>query len=274
MKKGILLTLFAALMMCFVACDPDDFGGGDNNNYSTLILGTWRVDLMSVNGQNMTPENMQLTFTNNGRGLMNDGGETEHNDFGWVINGNTITVTTNHDQMNFTINTLTSTECSFTGDHMEMDGHEITGTILFHMVKVNGGDQPEPDPANFPVGTIWQFEYNTSMTEEGVTYDVSLSMRLHFNTGNEGILTTSEEASMMGQVLYSESQDEAFTYTYNASTASGTMTVTETNPETGMQESSTVTFTYNASTNTIVVINPDPDPNDPLGNEIVFTRVN
>ena len=156
----------AMLLVSFAACDEKENGndnpGGGNNNYSTLILGDWKVDLMTVDGQNMTPPNMQLSFYENGSGLMNDGGVDEHNDFTWVINGNTINVTTDKHQFTFTIDNLTATECAFHGNYIEFDGHDITGVINFHMIKMNGDnpDDPDPDDPNWvdlglPSGLLW-----------------------------------------------------------------------------------------------------------------------
>ena len=169
MKNFMRFLCAAMLCVSFAACTGEEGEGssnsGDDSNYSTLILGTWQVDLMSVNGQNMTPPNMQLSFYENGGGLMNDGGETEHNDFTWSISGSTVNVTTDKYQFSFTIDSVTATECGFHGNFMEMDGHEITGDIRFHMTKVGGGtpdnpDNPDPDDPNWvnlglPSGLLW-----------------------------------------------------------------------------------------------------------------------
>ena len=170
MKKLLKVLCALALMLPFAACTPENVGpnGNDDNNYSTLILGTWQVDLMSVNGQNMTPPNMQISFYEGGSGLMDDGDPGDHNDFTWVINDNVINVNTGNHQFSFTIDTMTATECAFHGNYIEFDGNEITGDIRFHMTKVNGdnpGGGGDPDPGDLGIGTpeLWE-NTETSLT--------------------------------------------------------------------------------------------------------------
>ena len=153
MKKLLNVLCAMALMLSFAACTPENVGpnGNDDNNYSTLIIGTWQVDMMSVNGQVMTPPNMQLSFYDNGQGLMEDDDVTDHNDFTWVINGNVINVSTDRHQFSFTIDTITATECAFHGNYIEFDGNDITGDIRFHMTKANG-DNPGGDPDHGDLG--------------------------------------------------------------------------------------------------------------------------
>lgn len=170
MKKSLKVLCAIALMLPFAACTPENVGpnGNDDNNYSTLILGTWQVDMMSVDGQDMTPPNMQLSFYDNGQGLMDDGDPGDHNDFTWVINDNVINVNTGNHQFSFTIDTMTATECAFHGNYIEFDGNEITGDIRFHMTKVNGdnpGGGGDPDPGDLGIGTpeLWE-NTETSLT--------------------------------------------------------------------------------------------------------------
>lgn len=120
--------------------------GGSNpqqsdSSYSALLPGTWQVDSMFFNGQDITAQEIhgtiQMTFYANGTGLLNDNGETQNNDFQWVINGDTITVTTHGHPMVFTINRLTATECTFSGSSMRMGEQTIEGDITIHMVKIN-----------------------------------------------------------------------------------------------------------------------------------------
>lgn len=171
MKKILKFMAAAMLMLSFAACTEKPEGptnGDDSNHYSSLLIGTWRVDMMSINGQDMTPPNMKLSFYENGGGLMNDGDVTEHNDFTWVINGNVINVSTDHHQFSFTIDTMTATECAFHGSYIEFDGNDITGDIRFHMTKTDdGGDNPggDPDPGDLGIGTpeLWE-STSTSLT--------------------------------------------------------------------------------------------------------------
>ena len=132
-------------------------GGGNNNPYGALVYGSWQVDLLSVNGQNMTPENMLIVLNPDGSGVMNDNGETENNGFTWTINGSTLTIAPRNNQFTFTIDSVTATECAFHGDYIEFGGQDIRGDIRFHMVKSgnngggngNGGDTPDSVPAGW-----------------------------------------------------------------------------------------------------------------------------
>ena len=58
MKKLLKFMAAAMLMLSFAACTEKPEGptnGDDSNHYSSLLIGTWRVDMMSINGQDMTP---------------------------------------------------------------------------------------------------------------------------------------------------------------------------------------------------------------------------
>lgn len=280
MKKGIFFSLAAALMMCFAACTPDSNepntpgGNGDGNS----LVGNWKVDNMTYNGQEMTPPDMVLVMNANGTGDVLHNGQSENDNFTWSVNGNVLTVHPNGGgEYSFTIVSISATEASLTGN--VVPGTDMQGDVTMHLTKVNGGggdNPPDPPTGDFPAGTIWNYELNTSEydPDEGVTYDITIQLRLHFNTGNQGVITMFEDVSVYGESVYSDSEDQPFTYTYNSATSSGTITTTDTDPDTGETETETVQFIYNAAANTITVINPDPDPDDPMGNEIVFTRVN
>ncbi len=154
MKNIIRLLCAVMLFVSFAACDEME---NENNNqqgdsdYSTLILGAWKVDLMTVEGQNMTPPNMQLSFYENGSGLMNGDGIEEHNEFTWAISGNNISVTTDNNQFTFVIDNLTATECTFHGNRIQIGENDITGDIVFHMIKMGGDNPGDPDPGNLGV---------------------------------------------------------------------------------------------------------------------------
>ena len=291
MKKGIIFTLAVALMMCFAACNPNDEtdtpggNGGDENN--TSLVGHWRVDNLTYNGENMTPEDMVLVMNANGTGDVLDHGQSQNDNFAWSVNSNVLTVYPNGDSndYSFTIVSISSTEATLNGN--VVPGTNMEGDVTMHLTKINGGggdgpnppnppNPPDPPAGDFPAGTIWNYVLDTSMydPEEGVTYNITLQLRLHFNTETQGVITMAEHASVYGQTLYDINEDQPFTYTYNAATCSGTITTTITDEVTGETETETVQFTYNATANTITIIDPDPDPESPLGSEIVFTRVN
>lgn len=118
---------------------PDPDPNPDPNNYSTILPGNWQLDGLTHDGQDLSPNlpNIQLSFYINGTGLMSDNGETEHNEFSWVINGDNITVTVhNGQQFTFTIVSLTSTECTFSGTYLDMADIVLQGNIQMHMTKI------------------------------------------------------------------------------------------------------------------------------------------
>ena len=141
MKKvfSILMVAFAMTMM--VACDdegngPDNGGGnGGGNGYSVeMFVGTWQVENMTVNGQDMTPQNMLFTMNEDGTGLANDNGVTENNDFTWSVDGDQLTITPRSGtHFVYTVNSLTENECTFSGTYVPMT--DIPGDVVVHLVR-------------------------------------------------------------------------------------------------------------------------------------------
>ena len=269
------------------APDPDPEPEPDPSHYSELLPGTWNLDGLTYNGQNMSAmlPNIQLIFNANGTGVMSDNGETENNEFSWVISNNSsnISITVhNGQQYTFTIVSLTATEASFSGSNFEMAGLQFTQETVLHMTKSNGDDPnppTPPDPANFPGGTNWVYNYNTTITEGGYTINVSINSNLNFNaTGNGGNMQMNIVGSMAGVPLLNDTENIIFTYTYDATTMTGTMTgaVQGSDPE-------TIPFTYDNTDNTIHIAVEDvplsedltgqiPDGYE-LPTELVFTQV-
>ena len=157
MKKLMRLLCAAMLLVSFAACtekenlNNDTPSGDDTNNYSAMLLGRWQVLSMTVDGQEMTPEHMQLLFINGGSGLMDDGDPTHHNDFTWVVSGDTVSVRTDHHQFTFIIDSINATDCLYHSSYFEfVDGEAVTGDIRFHMTKI--GDNPGGDPDRGDLG--------------------------------------------------------------------------------------------------------------------------
>lgn len=254
--------------------DPDP--QPDTNDYNTLILGTWQVDHMTYNGVDVTSQmlhrTVKLSFYQGGTGLLNDNGETQNNDFSWVITGNTITVTEHGHSMNFTINSLTSTECTFTGTNMEMDGEMLEGDITIHMTKDNGSNPgPGPEPINGSLaGSSWQYatEYNNTEESQGqvVSTSTSVSLTVSFTNETQGTasmsisMTTTLNGTILPEGTFTENETSPFTYTYNQSTHEGSLTATVENPETHQSETKTLPFTYDSENDVIVATDPDYDP--------------
>lgn len=285
MKKGIFFSLAAALMMCFAACTPDSNepntpgGNGDGNS----LVGKWKVDNMTYNGNEMTPQDMVLVMNANGTGDVLHNGQSENDNFTWSVNGNVLTVHPNGGgEYSFTIVSISATEASLTGN--VIPGTDMEGDVTMHLTKVNGGgDNPGPDdpnPDNFLSGTIWEYAVSETVmdTIEGViyTYVVNIDIRLHFHNNGQGVTSEYYSLTVDGQPAYDENEDSPFTYTYNDATFTGTITMTQVVDErSGETETVTMPFRYNASNNTLVIINPDYDPRDPDDiAEMVFNRIN
>ena len=79
--------MVAFAMTAIVACEPENEGPenpSNGNNYNVeMFVGTWQVESMTVDGQDMTPQNMLFTMNEDGTGLANDNGVTENNGFTW-----------------------------------------------------------------------------------------------------------------------------------------------------------------------------------------------
>lgn len=137
MKKvfSILMVAFAMTMM--VACGEEENepnNGGDGYTVE-MFVGTWKVEKMTVDGQNMTPENMLFTMNEDGTGLANDNGETENNDFTWSVDGDQLTITPRSGvHFTYTVNSLTENECTFSGNNVPMT--DIPGAVVVHLVRV------------------------------------------------------------------------------------------------------------------------------------------
>ena len=144
MKKSINLILcFVALAtFCAASCEKDNEGDNNSNNgnngngYSAqMFVGTWRVDNMTVNGENNTPENMLFIMNEDGTGLANDNGVTENNGFTWSVSGDQLTITPRSGvHYVYTVNNLTESECTFSGTNVPMA--DIPGNVVVHLLRV------------------------------------------------------------------------------------------------------------------------------------------
>ena len=139
MKKTInLIICFVAMAtISMVSCtkpeEEDNVVTGEIN--ASMIVGTWRVDNMTVNGENMTPQNMLFTMNEDGTGLANDNGVTENNGFAWSVSGDQLTITPRSGiNYVYTVNKLTETECTFSGTNVPMT--DIPGNVVVDLVRV------------------------------------------------------------------------------------------------------------------------------------------
>ena len=260
--RRIMMAMFAlAFIGMTVACtDKEDDNGGNNNandpnGYSAKLVGTWKIDQLSSNGQDMTEylPNIKLSFSANGQGMMDDDGETQNNDFTWEINGEIITVKTHNTTMNFTISSLTDNQCTFRGDFMEIDGNQLQNVVI-HMTKVTPPPVLEPGDDDL-VGM--SFGMTIPIDFEEIHYEMSISMV--FTTASTGQMEMSDEE---------DTEFSPFTYTYHSATKQGKILMEEEG------EYMLMPFTYDPEQDAITLINPEYNPQDPDDmEEIVLPRI-
>ena len=137
MKKVFSILMVAFAMTAMVACgEKDNDGNNSGDSYSAeMFVCTWQIESMTVNGQNMTPENMLFIMNEDGTGLANDNGVTENNGFTWGVDGNKLTITPRSGaHFVYTVNSLTENECTFSGTIVPMT--DIPGDVVVHLVRV------------------------------------------------------------------------------------------------------------------------------------------
>ena len=137
MKKVFSILMVAFAMTAMVACgEKDNDGNNSGDSYSAeMFVGTWQIESMTVNGQNITPENMLFIMNEDGTGLANDNGVTENNGFTWGVDGNKLTITPRSGaHFVYTVNSLTENECTFSGTIVPMT--DIPGDVVVHLVRV------------------------------------------------------------------------------------------------------------------------------------------
>ena len=140
MKRTIYLILCFVAMgcLCSAMCSDENDGDGNNNSNSfssEMFVGTWRVDNMTVDGREMTPENMLFIMNEDGTGLADDNGVTENNGFAWSVSGDQLTITPRSGvHYVYTVNSLTDNECTFSGSNVPMA--DIPGATVVHLVRV------------------------------------------------------------------------------------------------------------------------------------------
>ena len=144
MKKTInlILCFVAMASFCAASCEKDNEGenngnnGNNGNSYTAeMFIGAWRVDNMTVDGRDMTPENMLFIMDEGATGLANDNGVTENNEFTWSVSGDQLTITPRSGtHFVYTVNDLSATECTFSGTNVPMA--DIPGNVVVHLVRV------------------------------------------------------------------------------------------------------------------------------------------
>ena len=233
------MVAFAAMTMFGLSsCEDDPVEPNNSNNtngqtgdltgYAAMLPGTWRMDGLAANGQQIPTDAMDITlqFNTDGTGLMSDNGVTENNDFRWAVEGNQIDITPrNGVTMHYTIDTINASWAIFHGTGWP--GFE-TAEVEVKIVKIGNvqptpGPQPGPDTNNVSLaGTVW--------VSAEAAYDVTISF-------------LTETHCSFHQVDSGDVFDYRGTYTFNG--ISGTMTFTILGAIT-----ETLTFTISGNTMT------------------------
>ena len=282
MKKRLFYFIMAAAMLFgFNACNPDDpTPDNPGGNTTSQLVGNWKVDNLTFNGQQMTPDNMVLVMNANGTGDVLNNGQSSNDSFNWSVSDNTLTVHPNGGgEYTYTINSITSTECSLSGN--AVPGTDMTGEVTMHLTKVGGGNPdpgPGPEPENFPAGTMWEFQYDSTLSYEGFPVDMSTLFGLNFGNANDCNLSMQFSIMAMGMPIADTTMYIPLSYTYNSATRQGVLS----DPTDSIDES--LPFVYNPTDNTIVIDVPEEyfqdDDNDddedfdmPMPLHWVFQRV-
>ena len=144
MKKVFSILMVAFAMTVLVGCEPENespdnpSNGNSGNNYNTeMFVGTWQVEKMTVNGQDMTPQNMLFTMNEDGTGTANSNVVTENIGFTWSVEGDQLTITPQSGtHCVYTVNSLTENECTFSGNYILMTDIPA-GNVVVHLVRAN-----------------------------------------------------------------------------------------------------------------------------------------
>ena len=140
MKKhfSMILCLVAMAMFGLSSCEKDNNGDNNNNTNQTthdMVVGTWLVDNVKVDGNDMTPQNLKIIMNADGTGTLDENGVTENNEFTWSVEGNTLTIVHKHGSPKYDISYLTENECTLTGNTIPGFDSEI-GAVVMHLTRV------------------------------------------------------------------------------------------------------------------------------------------
>ncbi len=308
LRKMMMAFVAIAALGLTTACEKDNSEPASGNTDGNIV-GTWKVDKMTLNGMSMNTDslNIAILVNSDGTGVVSRPDATLS--FAWSQNGTTLTITPTAfgSSFDYTITLLTDTEANIIGT--VVPGTDMQGDVSVHMVRIaNPGDDPDPNPGDdpgddpnpgddpgddpnpgddpgddpnpgetgeFPAGTAWTYSYSNTVTQDNMTITVNLNMDLTFNaTGNTGSMHMVVSAITMGIPMGGTEENINFTYTYDATTHTGVATGSL--PGTSTE---TLPFTYNPDDDTIVIEVPadatqDQDLPIELPSSLVFTRVN
>lgn len=289
LRKMLMAFVAIAALGLTTACEKDNSEPASGNTDGNIV-GTWKVDKMTLNGMSMNTDSLNITILVNsdGTGVVSRPDATLS--FAWSQNGTTLTITPTAfgSSFDYTITLLTDTEANIIGT--VVPGTDMQGDVSVHMVRIaNPGDDPDPNPGDdpgddpnpgddpgddpnpgdttattFPAGTNWTYSYTTesfNIEYEGMTVpaSVQLTMNLAFDAeGQNGTLemngtpiVTLPYVGAMPLTDFAVTENASFTYTYDAATATGVA-----NGHLPGTASEQVPFSYNQTANTIELTLP------------------
>ena len=171
-----------ACMGMTVSCDKI-------NDDSNSLVGQWRVDNMTYDGRDMTPEDMVLVMNADGTGDVLTNGHSDNDSFTWSVSGDILTVYPNGgSEYTFTIVSISSTEASLTGN--VVPGTDMTGNVTMHLTKISGGgDNPDPQPGNeYSTLILGSWQVTTALFNGQDMAGAMGSLILSFNAGGTGLI--------------------------------------------------------------------------------------
>lgn len=293
MRKMLMAFVAIATLGLTTACEKDNSEPASGNTDGNIV-GTWKVDRLTLNGMAMNTDslNIAILINEDGTGVVSRPDATLS--FGWSQNGTTLTITPTAfgSSYDYTITLLTATEASITGT--VVPGTDIQGDVTVHMVRIdnpgddpdpnpgddpdpnpgddpdpNPGDDPDPNPGDttattFPAGTNWTYSYTTesfNVEYEGMTVPASVQLAMNLAFAAEGQNGTLE---MNGTPFITIPYVGAMPLTDFAVSENASFTYTyDAATATGIANghlpgtaSEQVPFSYNPSTNTIELTLP------------------
>lgn len=134
-KTALLIFSFITLgFLCAASCEKEDDNTPDDNINAEMIVGAWQVDMVTFNGEQVTPENMLIIMHDDGSGMININGVVENNDFTWVLNGDKLTINHHNGQAEYTIKDMTENDCSLVGT--TIPATDMVGDVTMHLQRV------------------------------------------------------------------------------------------------------------------------------------------
>ena len=292
LRKMLMAFVAIATLGLTTACEKDNSEPASGNTDGNIV-GTWKVDKMTLNGMAMNTDslNIAILINEDGTGVVSRPDATLS--FGWSQNGTTLTITPTAfgSSYDYTITLLTATEASITGT--VVPGTDIQGDVTVHMVRIdnpgddpdpnpgddpdpnpgddpdpNPGDDPDPNPGDttattFPAGTNWTYNYTTesfNVEYQGMTVPASIQLTMNLAFDAEGQNGTLEMNGTPFISLYGMTMpltdfavSENASFTYTYDAATATGIANGHLPGTASEQ---VPFSYNQTANTIELTLP------------------